>query len=109
MGIYLGAGEGVLNFDAYASVALDSWDQQRGAIDTARWAVAARETMDPWSEIGQEPNMPTSHIAREFGVPRPVVQLPDRVRGQHAGDRRGGTTSCDAAMPTSCSPAVRTR
>ncbi|MHC5008954.1 MAG: beta-ketoacyl-[acyl-carrier-protein] synthase family protein [Planctomycetota bacterium] len=71
MGIYLGAGEGVLNFDAYASAALDSWDPQRGAVDTRRWAAAAQKTMDPWSEIGQEPNMPTSHIAREFGVRGP--------------------------------------
>ncbi|MHC4208185.1 MAG: beta-ketoacyl-[acyl-carrier-protein] synthase family protein [Planctomycetota bacterium] len=72
VGIYLGAGEGVLNFDAYATVAMDSWDPQQGAIDAPRWAKAAHELMDPWSEIGQEPNMPTSHIAREFGIRGPA-------------------------------------
>ncbi|MHC4217444.1 MAG: beta-ketoacyl-[acyl-carrier-protein] synthase family protein [Planctomycetota bacterium] len=72
VGIYLGAGEGVLNFDAYARVAMDSWDVQQGAIDTRRWAEAALEVMDPWAEIGQEPNMPTSHIAREFGIRGPA-------------------------------------
>jgi 3-oxoacyl-[acyl-carrier-protein] synthase II len=66
IGIYLGAGEGVLNFDAYASVAMDSWDPQQGAVDARRWAEAAHVVMDPWSEIGQEPNMPTSHIARDL-------------------------------------------
>jgi 3-oxoacyl-[acyl-carrier-protein] synthase II len=72
VGIYLGAGEGVLNFDAYARVAMDSWDTAQGAIDTRRWAAAALEVMDPWAEIGQEPNMPTSHIAREFGIRGPA-------------------------------------
>jgi 3-oxoacyl-[acyl-carrier-protein] synthase II len=72
VGIYLGAGEGVLNFDAYAKVAMGSWDPQQGAIDAERWAMAAHEIMDPWAEIGQEPNMPTSHIAREFGIRGPA-------------------------------------
>jgi 3-oxoacyl-[acyl-carrier-protein] synthase II len=72
VGIYLGAGEGVLNFDAYARVAMAAWDPQRGAIDARRWAEMAAELMDPWSEIGQEPNMPASHIAREFGIRGPA-------------------------------------
>ena len=51
---------------------MDSWDPQQGAIDAPRWAKAAHELMDPWAEIGQEPNMPTSHIAREFGIRGPA-------------------------------------
>jgi 3-oxoacyl-[acyl-carrier-protein] synthase II len=72
IGIYLGAGEGVLDFDAYARVAMDAWDAQQGAIDARRWAKAAHVVMDRWGEIGQEPNMPTSHIAREFGIRGPA-------------------------------------
>jgi 3-oxoacyl-[acyl-carrier-protein] synthase II len=72
IGIYLGAGEGVLNFDAYASVGLDVWDPQRGTVDATRWAREASQRMDPWAEIGQEPNMPTSHLAREFGIRGPA-------------------------------------
>ncbi|MCH8163978.1 MAG: beta-ketoacyl-[acyl-carrier-protein] synthase family protein [Planctomycetes bacterium] len=72
VGIYLGAGEGVLDFDAYARVDIASWDPEQDAIDTPRWAQAAGELMDPWREIGQEPNMPVSHLAREFGIRGPA-------------------------------------
>ena len=72
IGIYLGAGEGVLNFDAYAGAAMESWDEEKGAVDAQRWATAAQELMDPWAEIGQEPNMPVSHLAREFGIRGPA-------------------------------------
>jgi 3-oxoacyl-[acyl-carrier-protein] synthase II len=72
MGIYLGAGEGVLDFDNYAAVNLAGWNTEAGAIDGPRWAKAAFDRMDPWREIGQEPNMPLAHIAREFGARGPA-------------------------------------
>ncbi len=72
VGVYLGAGEGVLNFDAYADVAMHVWDTQRNAVDSRRWAIEAFKRMDRWQEIGQEPNMPISHIAREFGLRGPA-------------------------------------
>jgi 3-oxoacyl-[acyl-carrier-protein] synthase II len=72
MGIYLGAGEGVLDFDNYAAVNVAGWNAEAGAIDGPRWAKAAFERMDPWREIGQEPNMPLAHIAREFGARGPA-------------------------------------
>ncbi len=72
VGIYLGAGEGVLDFDAYAKVDLAGWDPQVGAVDARKWAHAAYEAMDSYGEIGQEPNMPISHIAREFGIRGPA-------------------------------------
>ena len=72
IGMYLGAGEGVLDFDAYASVAMKAWDPDRGRIDAVAWATEAAATMDRKGEIGQEPNMPLSHIAREFGIRGPA-------------------------------------
>lgn len=72
VGTYLGAGEGVLNFDAYAEVAMSVWDEKQQLVDTTHWAEQAYEKMDRWQEIGQEPNMPISHIAREFGLRGPA-------------------------------------
>ncbi len=72
MGIYLGAGEGVIDFDAYAAVTMEAWDESKGAIDHRRWAESASRLMNPWREIGQEPNMPLAHIAREYGIRGPV-------------------------------------
>jgi 3-oxoacyl-[acyl-carrier-protein] synthase II len=72
IGIYLGAGEGVLDFDSYARTDIESWDDEQKALDMARWAEAARAHLDRWREIEQEPNMPAAHIAREFGIRGPV-------------------------------------
>ena len=72
IGMYLGAGEGVLDFAAYASVAMKTWDPDAGRVDTVAWAREAAATMDRRGEIGQEPNMPLSHLAREFGIRGPA-------------------------------------
>jgi 3-oxoacyl-[acyl-carrier-protein] synthase II len=72
LGIYLGAGEGVLNFDTYSRTNLAGWDPATRSIDAVRWAKAAAATLDAWGELEQEPNMPASHLAREFGVRGPV-------------------------------------
>ena len=72
VGIYIGAGEGVLDFDAYAKVAMKTWDPVKAALDVPEWARLAAVTMSRWGEIGQEPNMPLSHIAREFGIRGPA-------------------------------------
>ncbi len=72
IGIYLGAGEGVLDFDNYARTNIAGWDEQANRIDGKKWADAAFECMTPWREVEQEANMPVSHIAREFGVRGPA-------------------------------------
>jgi 3-oxoacyl-[acyl-carrier-protein] synthase II len=72
VGIYLGAGEGVLDFDHYAKVDLASFVPDVGRVDSVKWAHAATRLLDRWTELEQEPNMPASHIAREFGVRGPV-------------------------------------
>ena len=72
IGLYLGAGEGVLDFDNYVRANLAGWDSARNAVDGRRWADAAFMHMMPAREIEQEPNMPLSHIAREFGIRGPA-------------------------------------
>ena len=73
VGIYLGAGEGELDFDAYTTAALASWDEESGKIDTVKWARTAAGRMDVTREIEQEPNMPLSHLALLTGARGPAL------------------------------------
>ena len=70
-GIYLGAGEGVLDTEHYVAANIAGWDASKQAIDGPRWAAAALREMTAMREIEQEPNMPVSHLAREFGLRGP--------------------------------------
>ena len=72
MGIYLGAGEGVLDFTSYQRTSLKAWNADAGRVDTVQWGDAASRHLDGIAEIEQEPNMPASHISREFGIRGPV-------------------------------------
>lgn len=72
MGIYLGAGEGVLDFANYSTANLAAWDEAEGKVDVQRWVAAAERYLDPWTEIEQEPNMPIYHLTREFGIRGPA-------------------------------------
>jgi 3-oxoacyl-[acyl-carrier-protein] synthase II len=72
VGIYLGAGEGVLDFENYVAVNLAGWDAEAGRMDTVKWAQAALSRMSAAREIEQEPNMPIAHIARELGIRGPA-------------------------------------
>ncbi len=71
LGIYLGSGEGSLDFDNYVAVNLAGWNAETRGIDGAAWAKAAWQRMTPLREIEQEPNMPLSHLAMEFGAQGP--------------------------------------
>ena len=46
VGIYLGSGEGSLDFDAYTIAALSSWKQELSGLDTVKWAQVAMERMN---------------------------------------------------------------
>src|SRR6185295_1310915 len=45
VGIYLGSGEGSLDFDAYTVAALASWKDGATQIDSVKWAEVAMERM----------------------------------------------------------------
>lgn len=72
VGLYLGAGEGVLDTVNYVGSNLAAWDASTGAVDGRRWAEAALACMTPAREIEQEPNMPLAHLAREFNARGPA-------------------------------------
>ena len=72
LGIYLGAGEGTLDFDPYVKANLAGWDAEKRGIDGAAWAATATAVMDATRELEQEPNMALSHLALEFDARGPA-------------------------------------
>jgi 3-oxoacyl-[acyl-carrier-protein] synthase II len=72
VGIYLGSGEGSLDFDAYTTAALSAWRADSSSLDTVKWAQVAFERMNVTRELEQEPNMPLSHLALLTGARGPT-------------------------------------
>jgi len=72
-GIYLGSGEGSLDFDNFTSLLIDAWSD--GRLDTVRWGRLAFERMDVHREQEQESNMVVAHLAAEFGVRGPAFNV----------------------------------
>jgi 3-oxoacyl-[acyl-carrier-protein] synthase II len=72
VGIYLGSGEGSLDFDAFTTANLSAWKQEEAAIDSVKWAQLAQELMNVTRELEQEPNMPLSHLALLTGARGPA-------------------------------------
>jgi 3-oxoacyl-[acyl-carrier-protein] synthase II len=73
VGIYLGSGEGSLDFDAYTTAALSAWKAEANDLDYVKWAQIALERMNTMREIEQEPNMPLSHLALLTGARGPAM------------------------------------
>ncbi len=71
MGMYLGAGEGSLDFDNFAASNVAGWKSD-GNVDDAAWTRAALARMSAAAEIEQEPNITLSHLARQFGCRGPA-------------------------------------
>ena len=71
VGIYLGGGEGPLDFENFAAAAVMGWDASRSYLDTVKWASVARERFDAMRELEQEPNLAASHVASLLGVRGP--------------------------------------
>ncbi len=75
VGIYLGGGEGPIDFDNFVAAAVSAWDRQaaggRGDLDTRRWAEEAEKRLNAVRELEQDPNMAAGHIACQFGVEGP--------------------------------------
>jgi 3-oxoacyl-[acyl-carrier-protein] synthase II len=71
--IYLGSGEGSLDFDNYISLIVDAW--RDGKLDTTEWSQLAPQRMDVHREVEQESNMVVSHLAAEFGIRGPAFNV----------------------------------
>jgi len=76
VGIYLGAGEGGLDFPNFTHVALAAWPENSppgSTLNIKTWGEIALKTFDPMTEVEQEPYMTISHIANEFNARGPSL------------------------------------
>ena len=73
LGIYLGCGEGRPDFENFISLIVDSWDD--GCVDARQWGQMAFQRLDLYREAEQEANMVVAHLAAEFGIRGPAVNV----------------------------------
>ncbi len=73
VGIYLGSGEGSLDFDAFTTAGIASWQNDTQSINAVKWQELASQLMDVTRELEQEPNMPLSHLALLTGARGPAM------------------------------------
>ena len=74
LALYLGSGEGSLDFTNFISLVVDAWGDE-GTLDTREWARLAHERMDLYREAEQESNMVLAHLAADFGVRGPAINV----------------------------------
>ncbi len=76
VGVYLGGGEGPIDFDNFVAAAVRGWDSGahggRGDLDTRVWAEVAATGLDATRELEQDPNMAVGHIACHFNAQGPT-------------------------------------
>ena len=76
VGIYLGGGEGPIDFDNFVAAAVAAWDRNatggRGDLDARRWAEVAAQRLNAVREFEQDPNMAAGHMAVAFNVQGPT-------------------------------------
>ncbi len=76
VGVYLGGGEGPLDFQPFAAAALAGCRSEQGEIrplNTIRWAEVALQALSAVHELEQDPNMAGGHIAVQFGAEGPNI------------------------------------
>lgn len=71
VGVYLGGGEGPIDFDNFVAAAVAGWDGERNALDTSRWARVAYDRLTMVREFEQDPNCTAGHIAYRFNARGP--------------------------------------
>lgn len=67
VGVYMGAGEGSLDFENFARANLAGWDPATRTVKGAEWAQVASKVLSAVREIEQEPNITVSYVAQAFG------------------------------------------
>lgn len=76
-GIYLGGGEGPIDFFNFVEAAVKAWNREanggRGDLDACQWAEVAEQRLDAVREFEQDPNMAAAHIACQFNVQGPTL------------------------------------
>ncbi len=76
VGVYLGGGEGPLDFNRFAEAAVAGCRDDAGEpapLDTVRWAKKALDVLRADHELEQEHNCAGGHIAAQFGAEGPNI------------------------------------
>ncbi len=73
IGVYLGAGEGPVDFDNFIAAIVEGWQSEKREMDWGQWAKTAFGQMKATCELEQEPNMPGAHLARLFKLRGPCI------------------------------------
>ena len=71
IGIYLGSGEGVLDFDSLTECAIKS-TREDGTINDNQFAELGLKRFRAMRELEVEPNMTINHLACEYGISGPA-------------------------------------
>ena len=72
IGMYLGGGEGSLDYEAFWATNLAGWDAEHRQLDAVAWAKSASARMHAVRELEQEPNAALAHLASAFGCRGPA-------------------------------------
>ncbi|MBI1189799.1 MAG: beta-ketoacyl-ACP synthase II [Tepidisphaera sp.] len=72
VGLYMGSGEGSLDFANFVSTNLAAYDASTKTLSDASWARAGLAKMSAVAEIEQEPSATLAHVATEFGCEGPA-------------------------------------
>ncbi|HMQ14860.1 MAG TPA: beta-ketoacyl-ACP synthase II [Phycisphaerae bacterium] len=73
VGVYLGGGEGPIDFDNFVAASITGWDAQKRSLDASRWAEVAYERLNAVREFEQDPNCVAGHIACRFDAQGPSL------------------------------------
>ena len=76
IGVYLGGGEGPLDFEPFSAAALAGCLGANGefeTLNTVRWAEEALRQLDPGNELEQDPNLAAGHLAVQFKAQGPSL------------------------------------
>ncbi len=72
MGVYMGAGEGSLDFKNFVATNLAGYDRGTKALSDSAWAQAGVALMNARAEVEQEPSATLAHVAEEFDCRGPA-------------------------------------
>lgn len=71
VGVYLGGGEGPIDFENFVAAAVAGWNAEKKDLDSVRWAEVAYQRLDAIREFEQDPNCAAGHIAYRFNAQGP--------------------------------------
>ena len=75
VGVYLGSGEGSLDFENFISLIVEGWDAENREVNSAKWLELAKQRLNMYREMEQDSNMVVAHLAAEFGATGPAFNV----------------------------------